>query len=102
MRNLNELVVKVKPISVFRPVRLIKVEVMTAFGVSCAKERKGWSQGGFLTAITTCDVKNEPTVCGMVQFKNTVIHRVIGRRIPRFGDSTGPPVVRETILFGET
>ena len=86
VKKLEKLVSKVKASRrtlVFRQMSLVLLVMLIAFDVSCTKGQKGRSQGGFITTIATRGVEDEPTVCDREH---------VGRRVCRFGDSTGPPI----------
>ena len=48
--------------SCVRPVRPVKLSVLTASDASFSKVGKDGSQEGFITTVTTCGVGNERTV----------------------------------------
>ena len=77
MKNIFSEVQMSNHVVMFRPVCLAKVVIMNTFDASFPIERKGRSQGRFLTMITTRGAKKGTSICTMSEFKKTVI-RVIG------------------------
>ena len=69
MRNIVPEVEMSNPVVMFRPVCLATVVIMNTFDASFPIERKGRSQGRFLTMITTRGAKKGTSICPMIEFK---------------------------------
>ena len=100
VRALNNLVSKVKmpiPVVMFRLVCLEEVAVVTAFD-AFSEERRGCSQGTFLTMMTSRGVDKGASVCTIIEVVSTVLYRVIGKsaggRIGSCGKCSRAPTLR--------